>query len=249
MIRAISTAIVAVLVPAAGWAQPQNPRPVYEAASVKPNTSGTNNSSSKGSKGQIAMVNQTLKRLIERAYSVMPLQVSGPSWMENLRFDVIAKYPEDTQDSDRALMLRALLEDRFKLAVHRETRDLPGYEMVIAKGGSKLKPAEPGGSDTNTNNSGNSMTLSAKKTSMEQLAGLLTRYLGDMVIDKTGLTDVYDFDLSWVRDDPNVTSADAGPAPSLFSAVQEALGLRLQPKRVPVEVIVIDHAEKVPTEN
>src|SRR5215831_11178103 len=102
---------------AAGTASAQD-RPNFEAASVKINSSGNTGSSSNGSRGQVVMTNQTLKRLIERAYGVKPFQVIGPGWMENVRFDVAAKYPPDTKYEDRPVMLRTLLEDRFKLVVH-----------------------------------------------------------------------------------------------------------------------------------
>ena len=231
----------------AALAQPQGARPAFEAASVKPNTSDDNGSSSNGSKGQIVFTNQTLKRVVERAYNLKPFQVSGPRWMEEVRFDIAAKYPPDTKNDDRPLMLRTLLEDRFKLAVHRESKDMPGYALVVAKSGFKLKPAEPGYS-SNSSSGGRVQTLKSQRTSMAMLADLLARNLGVMVIDTTGLEGVYDFELRFTRDDQNPAS-DAETAPSLFAALQETLGLRLQTQKVPVEVIVVDHVERVPVEN
>jgi uncharacterized protein (TIGR03435 family) len=184
--------VIHLLAAAAVLAHAQEARPTYEAASVKPNASGGGNSSSKGSKGQIVFTNLTLKRLIERAYDVKSFQVTGPDWMENIRFDIVAKYPTDTQDDDRSPMLRTLLEERFKLAVHRESKDMPGYALVVAKRGFKLQPVESGGSDTNTNG-GRVRTLTAKKTSMAFLADLMARNLGEMVVDRTGIKGVYDF--------------------------------------------------------
>src|ERR1700761_5421269 len=113
---------------------------VYEAASVKLNNSGSSSSSSNGSKGQIVFTNVSLKRLVERAYDVKPIQVTGPDWMENVRVDIVAKYPKDTKREDQPAMLRSLLEERFKLTVHRKLQDLPGFALVVAKGGFKLKP-------------------------------------------------------------------------------------------------------------
>jgi uncharacterized protein (TIGR03435 family) len=193
------------------------------------------------------MNNQTLKRLVERAYGVLPFQVAGPAWMESVRVDIVAKYPPDTQQADRSLMLRALLEDRFKLAAHRESKDLPGYALTVAKGGFKLKPAEPGSSDTSRNGA-RILTLTAKKTSMDYLAGMIAESLGEPVVDKTGVQGVYDFELRWNADDQNATGLDAD-VPSLFTALQETLGLRLQSQKVPGEIVVIDHVERVPTEN
>ena len=233
----------------AACAAAAQPQPAYEAASVKPNTSGGNGSSSNGSKGQILMTNQSLKRLIERAYSVKPFQVTGPDWMENVHFDIAAKYPPDTRNEDRPLMLRTLLEDRFKLSVHRESKEISGYALVVAKGGLKLKPVEPGGSGSNSNSDGVRTTLKATKVSMADLADFAARRLGAMVVDKTGIDGVYDFELSWANEDLNSTDAGADALPSLFAVLQEKIGVRLQPQKVPVEIVVVDRVERVPTEN
>jgi uncharacterized protein (TIGR03435 family) len=242
-----STAVVAVFASAV-LAQPPDTRPAYEAASVKLNTSGSDNSSSNGSTGQVVFTNQTLKRLIERAYNVNPFQVSGPDWIEKVHVDIAAKYPPDTKNDDRVLMLRALLEERFKLAVHRESKEAQGYALVVAKSGFKLKPVEPGGSGTDSNG-GRVTNLKATKVSIGQLADFLARRLGGIVVDKTGLDGVYDFELQWSNDDQNPNAAEADPVPTLFEALQGTLGLRLQPQKVPVEIIVVDHVERVPIEN
>jgi bla regulator protein blaR1 len=237
------TGMLAILAAGAVFAQLQDTRPAYEAAFIKANTSGSGSSSSNGTKGQIVMMNQTMKRLIQRAYGVRPPQVTGPAWMENTAFDIIAKYPPETNDHDRSLMLRTLLEGRFKLAVHRETREMPGYALMVAKSGLKLKPVEPGSSDTSSNGSKGVVTLTAKKTTMSFLSELLTRQMGEMVVDRTGLDGAYDFELRYAAND------QVDDAPPLFSALQETLGIRLQPQKVPVELIVVDHVERVPTEN
>jgi uncharacterized protein (TIGR03435 family) len=246
--RATSGGIIILLAAVVVFAQPQDARPAYEVASVKLNTSGSGNSSSNGTKGQVVMTNQTLKRLIERAYNVKPFQVTGPGWMEDVRFDIAAKYPPDTRNDDRFVMLRTLLEDRFKLAVHRESKDMPGYALVVAKSGLRLKPVEPGASGMDSEG-GRVQSLTAKKAAMAQLADFVARNLGEFVVDKTGLDGVYDFELRWTNDDQNPNATDIDGVPSLFTALQEALGLRLQAQKVPVEIIVVDHVERVPTEN
>lgn len=246
--RVISGAIIALLAAPAVFAHAQDARPAYEAASVKINTTGPGHSSSDGSKGQVVMSNQTLKRLIERAYNVKPFQVTGPGWMEDVRFDIAAKYPPDTASGDRLLMLRTLLQDRFHLAVHLESKDMPGYALLVAKGGFKLKPVEPGGSDTHTEG-GRVQTLTAQKTSIALLADLVARDLGEFVVDKTGLDGVYNIELRWTKEDSSPDATDTDGVPSLFTALQETLGLRLQAQKVPVEIVVVDHVERVPTEN
>ena len=247
--RATSGGIIALFAAGAALAQPRDARPAYEVASVKLNASGSGNSSSDGSKGQLVMTNQTLKRLIERAYSVKPFQVTGPGWMEDVRFDVAAKYPADTKNDDRPLMLRTLLEDRFKLAVHRESKDMPGYALLVAKSGFKLKPVEPGGGDALDHNGGRVQTLTATRISMTQLADFVARSLGEFVVDKTGLDGVYGFELRWTNDEQNRSATDIDGVPALFTALQETLGLRLQAQKVPVEVVAVDHVERVPIEN
>ena len=243
-----SCRIIVFLAAGVIFAQAQESRPAYVVASVKPNTSFSGSSSSHGSTGQIVFTNLSLKRFIERAYNVKPFQVIGPDWMDSVSFDITAKYPPNTKDADRPVMLRTLLEDRFKLAVHRESKEMPGYGLVVAKGGFKLKPVEPGGSGTDSNG-GRVRVLKATKVSLAQVADFVARVLGEVVIDKTGIDGVYDFQLRWSNDDQPTAGVDAETAPTLFNALQETLGLRLQRQKVPVELIVVDHVDRVPTEN
>jgi uncharacterized protein (TIGR03435 family) len=169
--------------------------------------------------------------------------------MESEHFDIAAKYPPGTAADDRPVMLRTLLEDRFKLVVHRETKDLPGYALVVSKHGFKLQPVEPGyGADTSSNG-GRIRTLTAQRTSMALLADLLSRQLGEMVVDKTGIAGAYNFEMKWTTDDQPSAASDAQTVPTLFTALEEKLGLRLQPQKVPVEIIVVDHVERTPAEN
>jgi uncharacterized protein (TIGR03435 family) len=223
-------------------------QPVYEAASVKLNNSGSGSSNSNSTKGQIVMTNVPLKRLIERAYNVKPFQVTGPEWMESVRVDISAKYPPDTKREDQPLMLRALLEERFKLAVHRKPQDLPGFGLVVAKGGFKLKPVPDEGGSSTSNNGGRVRTLTVKHASMAQVADLIARSLNEMVVDQTGIAGVYDFEMRWTNDEGKADDAEVD-APSIFTALQETLGLRLRPEKVPGEVIVVDRVERVPVEN
>jgi uncharacterized protein (TIGR03435 family) len=251
MTRATSVWMIALLASGAPVARPQDARPAYEAASIKPNNSGSGGSSSNGSKGQIVFTNVSLKRLIERAYDVKPFQVTCSDWVENVHFDIAAKYPPDTKNEDRALMLRALLEERFKLAVHHDSKELPGFALVVAKGGFKLKPVEPGGAGV-SDHGGRVRTLTVKHASIASIADVLARILGETVIDKTGIDGVYDFEFKWTADDMDGSTSspsNGDPAPSLFTAVQETLGLRLQAQKVPVDIIVVDHVERAPIEN
>jgi len=238
------------------FALAQDARLTYDAATVKLDTCG-GPKSNRASADQLISTNQTLKQLVVLAYSVQPYQVAGPAWMESVCFDITAKYPPGTKFSDRWLMLRSLLEDRFKLAVHHETKEMPGYALIVDKGGFKLKPAEPGEGSTTGGNQGRVWTLRARKIEMSTLAYELADSLGGVVVDQSGLQGVYDFQLRWASDDmsssagsdANATPSDANPAPSIFTALKDTLGLALQRQKVPVDTIVVDHAERVPTEN
>jgi uncharacterized protein (TIGR03435 family) len=238
--------VIALFSAGAAFAQPSTTTLAYEAASVKLDTSGRGSTDIDGTRGQIMIKNITLHRLVELAYSVSPAQVMGPDWMENVRFDVAAKYPPDTNMADRWLMLRGLLAERFKLAVHRESKEVQGYALVVAKGGFKLKPVEAGGNNTD-HTGGTVQTLNAKSTSIASFAGLAARYVGAVVVDKTGIDGVYDFQLRWTTDSQSADDPDAPPPFPV--AIQEALGLRLQARKVPAEVIVVDRVERAPTEN
>lgn len=232
------------------FAQP-DARPTFEAAFIKANTTGSGSSSTNGTKGQIVMVNQSLKRIIERAYNVKSFQVTGPDWIENVHFDITAKYPEDTRNSDRPAMLRTLLEERFKLVTHKETREMPGYALVAAKNGLKVKPVEsPGGDGTSSNEHNGAVTLKVTNIAMAGLADYLARRVDAIVVDHTGAEGHYTFELHWNVDDESGGAAARGAAE--FAAVQEAvgtLGLHLQATKLPVHIVVVDHVERVPTGN
>lgn len=231
------------------FALAQDARLTYDVATVKLDTCG-GPKSNRASSDQIIITDQTLKQLVVLAYSVQPYQVTGPAWMESVCFDVNAKYPPDTKFSDRWLMLRSLLEERFKLAVHHESKEMPGYALIMAKGGFKLKPADPGEGSTTGGNQGRVWTFRATKITMPILAYELADSMGEVVVDRTGLDGVYDFSLRWASDDMTSSGAsDTNEAPSIFTALQDTLGLTLQRQKVPVDTIVVDHTERAPTEN
>lgn len=205
----------------------------FEAASVKPIDPGDR----VGSYSRYNEYMGSLQALIRFAYEVEDYRISGvPKWLDDDKFDVIYK-PSGPQAN---LMLRTLLADRFKLAVHTETRQLPVYELVVAKGGQKMEKADrPTGFG-----SGGAMIKGTME--MSTLVSCLSSTLGRRVIDQTGLTGAYTLSLKWTPDDRAATG-DNSP-PSLVTAIQEQLGLRLESTKGPVDILVIDHAEK-PTEN
>jgi uncharacterized protein (TIGR03435 family) len=239
--------VIALLAVGGGLSQAQDARPAYEVASIKLNTSPSNGSSINGDRAQVIFTNVPLRRLIQQAYSVQAFQVNGPGWLDDVRFDIAAKYPPNLKNQDRPLMLQTLLADQLNLTVHHETKDVSGYAMAVAKGGFKLKPVEPHGSSTQRNGAA-VHTVTLKAISMEAFAENLSRWLSQIVIDKTGIGGVYDFQFRY-KDDNQAQADDAEDAPSLFIAVQETMGVRLQSEKVPVDMIVVDHVERAPSEN
>lgn len=221
----------------------------FEVATVKPNVSGCC-TSSRGTIDQMMLTNQRLRNLVVLAYGVQPNQVSGPDWMDKVRFDITAKYPPGTKQEDRWLMLRTLLEDRFKLTTHSVTKEMLGYSLQVAKTGFKLKPSDPGEASTSGGSQGSVWTFNARKIPLSVLMYELSDSLGEVVVNQTGLNGVYDFQLRWSTNEatgPGVGESEA--APSVFTALEETLGLRLQHERVPAQMIVVDQVERMPTEN
>jgi uncharacterized protein (TIGR03435 family) len=219
--------------------------PTFEVASIKPSNADPSSSGIHTGHGRLDANNVTLKRCIMGAYGVGPHQVfGGPDWLESDRFEIAAKSDQPT-DGDAALMvmLQGLLAERFKLVLHRETRTIPALVLEIAKNGPKLDKAEAGEAGTNTSTSNTGSVIDAHNTSMDLFAKVLARKTELPVANHTGLEGVFNFKLQWAPD----SSATAEGA-SLFTAIQEQLGLRLRSQRAPVEVLVIEHVER-PSEN
>jgi len=262
MLAAVLTAFTA-----AQSTSPAKP-PAFEVASVKPNTSGDGRvlmTPQPG--GRLNLVNVPLRLMIRYAYRVQDFQVvGGPDWISTARFDVVAKAEGGNPSQEELqLMLRSLLADRFKLVVRPDTREMPTYSLVPAradgKTGAQLRksdancgpatapsaPPAPGqlpscGSMLGFGN------LKARGSTMAALASTLSTFAGRIVVDRTGLAGGYDVDLNWTPDSTTNANDVSREVPGLFTAVQEQLGLRLQPQRGPVEVFVIVRATR-PAEN
>ena len=250
-------------------------RPEFAVTSVKPNRTGCCTSGGVGNGGGGGK-NVTLKELIGFTYRIQQFQLSGgPPWIGSDRYDIEGKAEDPKADFEQLrLMLRSLFEARFKLKVHRETKESPAYALVVGKGGPRVKlssdqasqdvngPA-PAGAGPNRgavrigvgNLVGNAVTLS-------WFASMLSPRLDRLVIDKTNLTGRFDIRLQWAPSpgeslfgvpteiiDMNGITVRLDPSgPSIFSAIQEQLGLKLESTKAPVELLVIDHVEK-PSEN
>jgi uncharacterized protein (TIGR03435 family) len=253
--------VMAVALPAVIWAQSPAARSEFEVASIRRNTSGDLGRYIKPAAGRLTVSNMTVKDLMTIAYQVRDFQISGgPGWVNSDRYDIEAKTDGNTAPKQMAEpMLQALLQDRFKLKVHRETKELPVYELTVAKNGLKIQPAKEGScSDLDpskqvaTGRRGSDFcgyvgmrggSLEATKQSIPDLAKTLSFIFGRTVVDMTGLKEAFDIHLEFAPENaPDSTS------PSIFTAIQEQLGLKLDSGKGPVEVLVIDQVER-PSEN
>jgi uncharacterized protein (TIGR03435 family) len=251
-------------------AQPDSPtRPEFEVASIRPAQPGTPASLGVGNGGG-GGANVTLKTLIAFAYQLQEYRIlGGPGWVSSDRFNVEAKAADRaTPPEQLKLMLQSLFADRFKLAVHREIKESNVYNLVVAKGGPKIKlsadqtptdingPAPAGAGPNHGAIRLGAGSMIGNAVPLSRFANLLSQRLDRVVIDKTNLTGRFDIRLQWTSDlGENPLSptglplpAELGDAPSIFVAIQEQLGLKLEAAKGPVEFLVIDHVEK-PSEN
>jgi uncharacterized protein (TIGR03435 family) len=266
-LRAGGTMLVVVI----GLAQSQQTasRPEFEVASVKP--SDTNGRMDYGIRVDgLFGTNMPAKGWIQIAYGVKGFQIAGPDWISFEKFDIHAKAESASSARQKLLMLQSLLADRFKLTLHRETREQSVYALVVGRRGLKMKPSKdqtlwagdfPDGSPDGRPLTGGGLRefapgqLVGEAVPMTMFVNLLAGPLDRPVINKTGLTGRYDIDLRYTPGSGQAPSADAeqsvqadASGASLFTAIQEQLGLKLESTKGPVEVLVIDHVER-PSEN
>ena len=277
--------VVGLLNPPPGRAQSQagGATPVFEVASVKPAQpptggafrSGVFGGPGKGDPGHISYSYMSLARLVMEAYGINASQLSGPDWINETRFDIVANIPPETTKEQVPIMLQNLLAERIRLKVHREARTMTVYELTVASVGPKLRAADD--KSTSENGISGQPRLSAKDgfpeipagrnggmqidgrarwqaydATMQDLAKMLTREVHAPVADATGLGGRYDMSLSWVTAEAALgsgESADTIAGPTLFAAVSNQLGLRLVAKKGPVDMLIIDSADKVPSGN
>jgi uncharacterized protein (TIGR03435 family) len=217
----------------------------FEVASVKPNNSASGISGATAVHGRYTGTNLSLKSYIRMAYAVSEFQVTGPAWIDSDRYDINAKGSDLPGNDWYRPMLQALLADRFKLRLHRETRPATVYQLTVAPRGLKAKEADPSG-DSGTDNGRGRLTV--LKSSMGRFAEVLSRQTDYPVVDRTNLPGLYDFVLEWTPEEAHA-AGDSAPPPSLFTAIQEQLGLKLQSGKVPIEFLAVQGAERLPTEN
>jgi uncharacterized protein (TIGR03435 family) len=241
---------------------------VYSAVTVKVNRSTETGASYIGRPGGgVTIRNNTLRNIVRLAYGLTPSQVvEGPDWIDRTRFDIVAVADSNPSGDDRAAMARNMLADRFKLAVRKEMRPLPVYALVPVRQDGRLGPSLKPSPATDCPRYLSSRmayslgaggppqcgmenvpgTLRGGAARMPDVASALSAFADRLIVDKTGLTGAFDLELSYSM--PFSQGAAAADRPSLFAAVQEQLGLKLDPQVSAVEVLVIDRAE-MPTED
>jgi uncharacterized protein (TIGR03435 family) len=292
----------------------QSAPPAFEVASVKqaaPQTDGRMFVRMGGDAGRVDYANVSLKQVLGKAYDVKSYQITGPSWLDSERYDIIAKVPDGVPKEQIPAMLQALLAERFHMTIHRETKEQSVYAIVVGKGELKLKkydenaspvfafnqagaplppppPPPPGGAGrvgvaagrgggggpagampkggAMVSMSSNGAThLQARGSTLSGLAGMLSSFMDRPVVDMTGIEGEYDISLEAAAEEmvgmkmtvigsPGPAGGAPAPAPetaptaSIFTSIQQ-LGLKLEPRKAPIEYVVVDKAEKVPTEN
>jgi uncharacterized protein (TIGR03435 family) len=286
--------------------------PTFEVASIKPAAPQEMGRMMVGMRGgpgtpdptQVTFTNMSLTNLVTVAYGIRDYQVTAPSWMDTTRFDVVAKIPAGATKDDFKLMMQNLLAERFKLVVHKDSKEVPIYALLVGKNGPKLKesPKEaPPADDAPAPGRGGNIAIGPPQRdkngfpvlrggrgnmimmgpngrlqmvgghmTMSTLAANLSGQLGRPVIDMTGLTGEYDYQMEFTSEGLTAPrgmpkpppgagpgpgeggrgAAEASePGPSIFTAVQDQLGLKLESRKGPMELVVVDSCEKTPTEN
>jgi uncharacterized protein (TIGR03435 family) len=279
----------ALLSAAAAFGQSPSARPEFEVASVKKSVPATPEQFNMGVHIDGAMVRYNylpMRSYIRMAYGVKDHQVLGPDWLATDNFDIAAKLPDGATRSQLPEMIQSLLAERFKLVLHRDTKELPVYALVVAKSGPKLKESAPDpGAETGSAAKGNvdvAVTvgrgggvidlgkgsfvsygrdrLEAKKVTLTALADWLTRLLDRPAVDMTGISGTYDFSLEYSLEElRNLLRTSTGGARELPAGIPDsgnsifaslaAAGLRLEQRKAPMEVLVVDSIERTPTEN
>jgi uncharacterized protein (TIGR03435 family) len=222
--------------------------PAFEVASVKASQPGRE--SIETGPASLTMRNVRMGACIGWAFDIQEAQIIGPNWLNDEWFDIFAKSAGPATEAELRKMLQALLAERFKLTFHRETKEMAALTLVVSAKGHKLKPAEkPGEPSLSTGH----MSLTGQGATVGQLAQFLSRQLNEPVIDHTGLSGLFNYTLdvnAFITEEMQKTQ---GPPPEantiIAQAMLEQLGLKVEVKKTPVPVVIIEHIEKSPTEN
>jgi uncharacterized protein (TIGR03435 family) len=259
--RHVLTSSILTLIPVLAFGQSTAGPPTFEAAAIKPNTNANDDIRGKArilAGGRFDVHNVSLKECIMVVYGVQGDMITGaPKWLDSDRFDIVAQAPPDTPEPTLLLMFQTLLAERFRLTIHREYKVTPVFALVVAKGGPKLQiangsrqhdcvwlPRDDGLRHRECHN----MTMAQL---VSQLPGMGGAGIDRPVQDLTGLSDAYDLQFEFRTERPGSAEgvhATAESGPTIFDAMAQ-LGLKLESRKQPMPIIVIDHVERAPTEN
>jgi uncharacterized protein (TIGR03435 family) len=232
------------------FAQATKP-PAFEVASIRRNVGGANGGSLSRSGGRMTLDNISLRECIAFAYGIATgrdYELSGPGWLDAEKFDMVATFPAETPRDRVREMLRTLLAERFELKTHTENRRLASYALVVGKQGPKLRMGTVGSDGDGSFTFGEDHVMARAISTTEfadRLSGSVFK-LGRPVADMTGLRGVYDFTLNWA---PDSVAGEGRSGASLFTALPEQLGLRLEARKMTFRIVVVDHADRIPKEN
>ena len=242
------------------------PAPAFDVASVKASQPGPPGEPGRGgvrvrrdniqvSPGSVTMRSVTLKSAIRWAWHVSEFQVSGPDWLDSERFEITGKAPGPATEEQLRLMMQTLLRERFKLVLHRQTKELSAYVLVVGKNGPKVRETKTEG-EASIDINQRQLSVNVQRAPVSQLIDMMSNLLRAPVIDMTGLTGRYDLTLNvakYVGDmaarGQSIDSAPADPVALVSMILQDELGLKLEARKMPLELVIVDRAEKVPVEN
>lgn len=236
----------------------EKPAPAFDVASIHPSPpsrDGHNHIWNDVHESHFRTGNLSIRDLIQYAYALPESQIlGGPAWLDSATFDIDAKsgaevdqrlkaMSGDDAAQQKRLMVQTLLKDRLAFSSHEETRQLPVYDLVLAKGGAKFQLSDAQGTTIDRRRS--TLHVRGGDNTLVLLSRELSQIVGRVVVNRTGLTGRFDLTLRWAPDDASTSaSADPNAPPDLFTAIQEQLGLKLESGKAPVTVLVIDHVEK-----
>lgn len=263
--RTILGTTLIILTSTGAYCQSAAAPPAFEVASVRVSQIGESGQGGHGGLGDVfrrqnvqvtpdslTMRNISLKSSIAWAYHVMDYQVSGPDWLQSQRYDMIAKAAGPATEDQLRAMLQTLLAERFKLELHRQTKELAAYVLLVAKGGPKFHETQAEG-ESNIQPDQKRMSVAVQRTPLSQLVELLSNVYRAPVVDMTELKGRYDVTINIAKYMSEMQPAPGGAPPDPFSLIatvlQEEFGLKLESKKVSLDLLIIDRAEKVPVEN
>jgi uncharacterized protein (TIGR03435 family) len=229
------------------FAQDATSLPRFEVASIKLNASNDTGSRNDLRGATVEFRNVVLGSILQTAFKVDRLVLEAPAWLWDERFDITAKVPDEKASFDeRRQMLQALLIDRFGVVSHHETKTRAGFALVIARNGPKIQPVPDVGGHNNDNPPGKMQRL---RTTIDDFGSAVSGILRQPVVNETQMEGRYNVVLTYAPERGSDVPPAADDGPSIFTAIEQQLGLKLEPRKVPVDILVVDRCQKMPTEN